>query len=520
MSVVPVPSTVTLPALAKAPGPSQTTGFGLPPELLAESVERLGWAAATYGLCYIVIGAAYRISSQAQGIDKSFFDQLLVAGVTLSAGMFLLTRRRTMAAQTVLMTGLIFEVASSLLIALGEHELPYGPGEKFRGISSLAAWIPIFSLLVPAGRLPSAVAAIASAAMGPLGLAIQVWVRGTHPPPLRYLPVIILPPFFMAVAAIMLARTIYRLGARVTQEREMGSYRLVERIGQGGMGEVWRAEHRLLAREAAIKLIARGKGSESSTIVRQRFEREARVIAALQSPHTVTLFDYGVTDEGQLYYVMELLHGFDLEELVTRFGPLPPARAAYLLAQMCASLEEAHAAGLTHRDIKPRNVFVGRLGTECDFAKVLDFGLVKSAGREDEMQLTNPAATTGTPAYLAPEMAMGGAVDARADLYSLGCTGYWLLTGQLVFPNKTATAMLMDHVRATPEAPSSRSESAVPAAFDELILQCLAKDPAERPRSAGELRRRLEAWSIGWTREDAVRWWTTHRPAAVAAGAK
>ena len=136
------------------------------------------------------------------------------------------------------------------------------------------------------------------------------------------------------------------------------------------------------------------------------------------------------------------------------------------------------------------------------------------------MQLTNPAATTGTPAYLAPEMAMGGAVDARADLYSLGCTGYWLLTGQLVFPNKTATAMLMDHVRAIPEAPSSRSESAVPAAFDELILECLAKDPAERPRSAGELRRRLEAWSIGWTREDAVRWWTTHRPAAVAAGAK
>lgn len=507
-------------AIAKAPASSQTTGFGLPPELLAESVERLGWVALTYAACFVVMDAAYRVSAQSQGIDQSLFDQLLVSAIILGIGMFALTRRRGMAAHSVLVAGLVFEVVSSFIIALGEHEIPYEPGSKIRGFSALAAWIPTFSLLVPAGRVPSAMAALTSAAMGPLALGVQVWLRGVTPPASRDLPVLLVPPFLMAIAAMMLSRTIYRLGARVTQEREMGSYRLVERIGAGGMGEVWRAEHRLLAREAAIKLIAPAKGSEGSVVVRQRFEREARAIAALQSPHTVTLFDYGVTDQGQLYYVMELLQGFDLEELVTKFGPLPAARAAYLLAQMCASLEEAHAAGLTHRDIKPRNVFVGRLGAECDFAKVLDFGLVKSAGREEELQLTNPTATTGTPAYLAPEMAMGGAVDARADLYSLGCTGYWLLTGQLVFPSKTATAMLMDHVRSTPEPPSARAEVAVPAAFDELILQCLAKEPADRPRSAGELRRRLEAWSAGWTREDAARWWETHRPDSVAAGAK
>jgi eukaryotic-like serine/threonine-protein kinase len=291
----------------------------------------------------------------------------------------------------------------------------------------------------------------------------------------------------------------------------MGSYRLVEKIGQGGMGEVWRAEHRLLAREAAIKLIAPVAGAESLPVIRQRFEREARAIAALASPHTVTLFDYGVTEEGRLYYVMELLRGIDLEELVERYGPLPPERAAFLLLQMCASLEEAHSAGLTHRDIKPRNVLVSRLGTEYDFVKLLDFGLVKSTGA-GEAQLTKPESTAGTPAFMAPETAMGGAVDSRADIYSLGCTGYWLLTGRLVFEGKTPTAILMEHVRAAPMPPSQRVETAIPAGLEALILECLAKEPGARPQGAGELRGRLEEWARDWPRARSASWWKQHRP--------
>ena len=243
-----------------------------------------------------------------------------------------------------------------------------------------------------------------------------------------------------------------------------------------------------------------------------RFRREAEAAATLRSPHTVELYDFGVTDDGTLYLVMELLTGMDLEWLVRTRGPVPPARAIHILRQVCDSLEEAHTRGLVHRDIKPANIHVGRLGLADDFVKVLDFGLVKSAGPSGEQSLaTTDGLDVGTPAYMAPEVALGEPLDGRADLYALGCVAYYLLTGQLVFEAESAFQLVAKHLQAEPAAPSERAPFPVPAALDEVVLACLAKLPADRPPSAAALARSLAAVEVApWDEAQAAEWWTVN----------
>jgi serine/threonine-protein kinase len=318
------------------------------------------------------------------------------------------------------------------------------------------------------------------------------------------------------------ARVVYALGTEVTRARELGSYQLVERLGQGGMGEVWRARHRMLARPAAIKLIrpsiagdARGSLSEDARV---RFEREAQTIASLRSPHTVELFDFGIADDGTFYYVMELLDGLDTDALVKRTGPMPAERVVHLLRQVCHSLSEAESHGLVHRDIKPANIFLCRYGEDYDFVKVLDFGIVKATedSAETGIALTVDSIVRGTPAFIAPEQALGGSpVDGRADIYAAGCVAYWLLTGELVFSAETPMALLMHHVHTLPIPPSSRTELPIPDALDRLVLSCLAKDPTERPQTARELSCRLAAIGVAnaWTEDRARAWWAQHLPA-------
>ncbi len=277
------------------------------------------------------------------------------------------------------------------------------------------------------------------------------------------------------------------------------------------MGEVWRAEHRLLVRPAAIKLVRNemlGAGrDEDVALVMRRFEREAQAIAALTSPHTIRLFDFGLTEDGAFYYVMELLIGRDLETLVRDFGPLPVDRVSHLMRQICHSLAEAHVRGLVHRDVKPANVYVCRMGLEYDFVKVLDFGLVKFSNRTGYGgTLSVDQMTSGTPGYMAPEVILGEQqIDSRADVYSIGCLAYWLLTGQRVFEADSVTKMLIDHVQAEPVPPSLRTELRIPRDFEKLIMACLEKDPARRPQNAEELwKMSLECRSDeSWSRDDA-----------------
>ena len=325
------------------------------------------------------------------------------------------------------------------------------------------------------------------------------------------------------IMAYVGARVVYRLGAAVSEARELGSYRLRQRLGAGGMGEVWRAEHRLLARPAAIKLIRPevlgATDEESRRVLVRRFEREAQATALMRSAHTVELYDFGVTDDGTLYYVMELLEGFDLRQLVARGGPVPAERAVHLLRQMCDSLAEAHLAGLIHRDVKPANVFACHYGRKLDFVKVLDFGLVKHGQQpsEDADHMTGDHVAGGTPAFMSPEQAIGDTgVDGRSDLYAVGCVGYWLLTGTLVFEGRTPMETIMMHVQREPEPPSRRTSQAVPASLEALILDCLAKDPGARPPTADELTERLDAVRLSdeWTPARAREWWNRHAPRA------
>jgi eukaryotic-like serine/threonine-protein kinase len=308
--------------------------------------------------------------------------------------------------------------------------------------------------------------------------------------------------------------------SRMDRARELGNYELVEKLGEGGMGEVWRAEHRLLARPAAVKLVRPamlGLASEQTAAgLLRRFQREAQATAVLNSPHTIDLFDFGVTADGALYYVMELLIGRDLESLVRQFGALPADRAIYLLRQVCHSLAEAHMRGLVHGDVKPANVYVCRMGLDYDFVKVLDFGLVKFSGRRFGGTGTSlDRVTSGTPAFMAPEVVVGEAdVDPRADVYSIGCLAYWVLTGHFVFDAESSMKMLMAHINQAPVPPSQRTELPVPRELERVILECLAKDPDRRPQNARELWEMSLACPGGdtWSQAAARRWWENHLP--------
>ena len=380
--------------------------------------------------------------------------------------------------------------------------------------------ILMFAALVPGSPGKMLLAGFLAASMDPLGMVISQ-AAGLHEfGPFRNSFIMHYPSYLLLGVAVVISHVVTRLGRQVAKERELGSYRLGELLGRGGMGEVYRATHRMLARPAAIKLIRpevmAERSGESANLAATRFRREAEAAANLRSPHTVELYDFGVAEDGALYFVMELLQGMDLETLVHREGPLPGKRVIHILRQVCESLEEAHTSGLVHRDIKPANIHVGRLGLQQDFVKVLDFGLVKSVGRvsgEDSMA-TAAGLTPGTPAYMAPETALGEEVDRRADLYALGCVAYYLLTGRLVFEGTTSLQVIAKHIQEVPVPPSRRTELEIDPTLERLVLSCMAMKPEDRPQTAAELDRELgEIQTEPWSQEEAQRWWRQHQPA-------
>ena len=453
-----------------------------------------------------------------------------IAALTSSAAMLLIARSGRWSSPTLIRIGLVYEVVMSISVACGAylvafHGLDASDLTNDRiGFNGVAPWTMFFTVLVPARPREALLALVLSNAFVPLLYLQQVHIGAA--PALsvgQFVPIFVLPYAANTVLSYVAARVVHSLGVEVRRAHDLGSYRLDMLLGRGGMGEVWRASHRMLARPAAIKLIRRDTLARDPALAAtavDRFEREAQVIASLQSPHTVALYDFGVTDDGSLFYVMELLEGVNLEGLVRQFGPLPAERVVYLLRQVCSSLAEAHHHGLVHRDVKPANIYLCHRGMEYDVVKVLDFGIVKKAVTDNEptvRELTRANDIAGTPNYMAPEIAMSTAsVDGRADLYAVGCVAFWLLTGRPVFEEATPMATIIAHVQRQPIPPSTATEFEVPAALDEIILDCLAKDPAARPASADVLSTRLAAISFArpWTEQSAVRWWDVYRPSS------
>jgi serine/threonine protein kinase len=517
---------VTVEPLQKSEPESSSATLTLPPELLAEASRRLGWAAllyaGTYALAYfgplIVVWAT--VPNPVFAHTQNLFAALSVG---LGLAVFVLSRRAVMSPQALLDLGLVFEAVGSVGISIAEFwqgfpAVDFTAG-KFIGIPWECIWIIIFPLIAPNTPRKVIVASLAAASTGP----ITLFVRRAMGAPVG-LPTAILVTYFLfttylcVIVAYLIARIVYRYTVRLRKAREIGSYELLTKLGEGGMGEVWVARHRMLARPAAVKLIrSEALGSDPRTweTLVKRFEREAMATAALRSTHTIDVYDFGVTEEGAFFYVMEFLEGLNLDVMVRRFGPVEAGRTIYLLKQVCHSLGEAHARGMIHRDVKPANIFTSRLGPDCDFVKVLDFGLVKQTADTARMtDLTGIGVTAGTPAYMAPEVATGQQdVDGRADIYAVGCVAYWLLTGQPVFHADTPLATILAHVREAPLPPSQRTEIPIPAALEALILECLSKNPAGRPSTTGELADRLDAIPTPlWTPNDARRWWALHGP--------
>jgi serine/threonine-protein kinase len=299
------------------------------------------------------------------------------------------------------------------------------------------------------------------------------------------------------------------------EARQLNQYRLVRKLGSGGMGEVYLAEHSLLKRPCALKLI-RPEGAGDAVNL-GRFEREVRTTARLSHPNIIEIFDYGRTEEGTFYYVMEYLPGLTLDDLVSRHGPLPAGRVIYLLRQACEALSEAHAAGLVHRDIKPANLFAARRGRRFDLTKVLDFGLVKAASAAGPDSLARRGKTAGTPQFMSPEQVQAEAtLDARSDIYAMGAVAYALLTGRPPFDAPTSVQVMIAHVR-TPVEPPSTLQPDVPADLERAVLRCLAKDRADRFPDARALAEALAACDAAgeWDAQRAELWWHQHEPDAV-----
>ncbi|MCH9652812.1 MAG: serine/threonine protein kinase [Planctomycetes bacterium] len=309
------------------------------------------------------------------------------------------------------------------------------------------------------------------------------------------------------IFTVILAKKEQETRSAVIKAKQLGQYSLDEKLGEGGMGVVYRGHHAMLRRPTAIKLLNIEKTTDEAVA---RFEREVQMTSQLNHPNTIAIYDYGRTPEGVFYYAMELLEGIDLDDLVKKFGALPESRAIHLLKQIAGSLSEAHDRGVIHRDVKPANIFLTHRGGVYDFIKLLDFGLVKAVDGREQASLTSANAMAGTPMYLSPEgINTPDKVDARSDLYAFGAVAFYLLTGTTVFDGDSVIEICMKHTREQPETPSKRLGKPVSEGLEQIIMQCLEKDPARRPESAGELVQQLSECQLDekWTIQDAREWW-------------
>ena len=499
----------------------------LPDDLLREASLRLGVMSLLFAVLWVVGVVAGHLAEHAihpesqRWLQFDIGDGIALATVIVSLALFVYTRKGERKPGFVLDLGLGYMVFTAFALGLVFHLGGVSTNSTILPqISWVGAVVLMFAAILPTTPTKMLIAGFIAASMNPIGMLISKargeWDFG---PSSRVL-LMHYPDYILVGAAVVIAHVVTKLGQQVSKAREMGSYRLGELLGRGGMGEVYKATHRMLARPAAIKLIRTemlgAVDEEAAKLAITRFRREAEAAANLRSSHTVELYDFGVTEDGTLYLVMEFLDGMDLETLVRETGPLPAGRVIHILRQVCDSLEEAHARGLVHRDIKPANIHLGLVGLRHDFVKVLDFGLVKEVTNvsvEHSLATIPGQMALGTPAYMAPEMALGEPVDGRADIYALGCVAYYLITGHLVFESETVFQMIANHLQTAPIPPSERTDRPVSDELERLILKCLAKSPKDRPQSAALLLQALE-WipTDAWGEEQAAEWWMMKKP--------
>ena len=505
---------------------SSTSTLGLPPELIDQARRRLMMIASLFAVFFGLGMLTTLVVSSFDLMDHRFArlrGSVHIVSLFISGLVIWICRTPRFTNRVALQVGCFYEVYVCLTIALSS--IWYA--STMLGHVSFISWttpvIIVFGALVPATPRRTLYTGLAAAMTEPFALGVLQFC-GEVPFRAKDFAMVTVSPLAAVFVAWVIARTLYRLGADLREARRMGSYKLEALLGEGGMGEVWKANHQLLARPAAIKLIRNKETTlEHQALARRRFEREAQATAALHSPHTVQLYDFGVTGEGTFYYVMELLEGLDLKTLVDEHGPLQAERVVHVLLQTCDSLADAHHTGLVHRDVKPANILLCKKGLHHDFVKVVDFGLV--ALRRDapeDAQLTADGVAGGTPAFMSPEQATGeGVVDGRSDIYSLGCVAYWLLSGRLVFPRDSVMSVIVAHARDEPEPFADVTEMEVPPALEQLVMDCLAKDPEDRPQSALELAARLKALELTgvWEAEHAQKWWETRKPVTTVAAA-
>ena len=501
----------------------------LPPDLLREASQRAGilalLGAGLWFFATILGHLTIRVQSPGDPRWRSLLlpvDAIAMVSIAASLGIFFYTRRTTNPKRS-LDLALAYMIAISFGIGIMFHVgmIFSGQTPSARSVVPEISWIGVVILMVaaivPTSPRRTITASLIAVSMNPVGMLIAhasgVWEFGA----MSNVLLMHYPDYLLVGVAGVISHVVTQLGRQVTKAREMGSYRLGELLGSGGMGEVYKATHTMLARPAAVKLIrpeALGAGNgEAAQLAVRRFTREAEAAANLRSPHTVEVYDFGVTEDESLYYVMEMLEGMDLESLIRQYGPLPPGRVIYIVRQVCESLEEAHTRGLVHRDIKPANIHVGQVGLRYDFVKVLDFGLVKEVKpRARDTLMTAEGVTIGTPSYMSPELALGEEFDGRADVYALGCVTYFLLTGRTVFEADNPMRVMVKHIEEKPVPPSTKTDRPIPRSLDDAVLGCLAKDPKARTPSAAAFASALSAAEIEverWGDGEASAWWKT-----------
>ena len=431
-----------------------------------------------------------------------------IAGVAV----FLLSRSGLLSSGVLLWIFGAFEVLTAFGVSLFETWAGATGVDSVRGVPLVCLIIIVFPLLVSSSLGRQLLTAVLAGLSFPLAIwAGVVWNNA---------PMGDFGGLLTANGTVVIAVVLACFPSSVVHDNRwreelstLGNYVLQHKLGSGGMGEVWQAEHRVLKRPAAVKLIRASKSSWSleNRQLRERFATEARIIATLRSPHTVALYDYGFGRAGTAFIVMERLDGMTLESLVSDYGPVPSERCIWFLRQICQSLSEAHSMGLVHRDVKPANVHVGVYGEEYDVCKVLDFGLAMLPRGRSGNPSEPDGVVLGTPAFMAPEVIQGSrSVDRRVDIYSLGCTAYWLLTGTLVFDEPELNRLMEAHLHVVPPPLSERTDAEIPPALARLIMSCLRKDPEQRPGTVRDVLELLDDLQLKypWSSAAAREWWS------------